>query len=554
MKHKTTWNPFPIRSSQLGLWGTIGLTVISSSCNSAEIKKQKETPNIILIVADDFGYGDLGCYGATRIKTPEVDKLASEGVRFTDAYVSSSLCSPSRYSILTGRYSWRTHLKSGVLKSFAPPLIEEGRTTLASMLKKNGYYTACIGKWHLGFNWALNDDAPADADSSVFESWGLEPQKYIDFTKPVKGGPIEKGFDYFFGISGANNMIPFVLIENDKLLEPPSVPNNFGSKVLRAPNWDLRYLDQKFTEKAIDVINGHFRKSVSSPLFLYFPTSAIHRPCLPTFTKGKSQAGMRGDMVLEFDHMVGELVEALKKNNALKNTIIIITSDNGPQPGDPYSLVEKFKNKTMGEGFDYYENYFADFKPEYPGNGGQKTGWLVYDHNPTAGLFGFKGDAWEGGMRVPFIVYWPEKIKGGLVNSNIICLSDIMATIADMTGQKLQENEGEDSYSFLPNLLNNNSPQVRKSLTITSGRSGAMIVRKGGWKYIEGADSKDLDPTQPYTPNTYSNATSYLKPQLYNLTEEIYEKNNLIDQMPEKVTELTNIIEKVKANNKSEAK
>ena len=553
MKYEIAGISVPIKSSQLCLWVTLGIMVVSFSCNSAGINKTKETPNIILIVADDFGYGDLSCYGATKIKTPEVDKLASKGIRFTDAYVTSSLCSPSRYSLLTGRYSWRTHLKSGVLKSFAPPLIEKGRTTLASMLKKNGYYTACVGKWHLGFNWALKDNAPGDADSTVFESWGTEPQQFIDFSKPVKGGPIEKGFDYFFGISGANNMMPFVLIENDKILEPPSVPNNFGTKVLRAPNWDLRYLDQKFTEKAIGVINGHFGKNESKPLFLYFPTSAIHRPCLPTITKGLSQAGMRGDMVLEFDHMVGELVKALEKYNALENTMIIITSDNGPQPGDPFSLVEKFKNKTMGEGFDYYQPYFANYKPEYPGNGGQETGWLVYDHNPTAGLFGFKGDAWEGGLRVPFIVNWPKKISGGVVNSNVICLVDILATIADITGVKLQENEGEDSYSFLQNLLNNDARQVRKSLTIVSGRSGAKVVRKGEWKFIEGADPRDLDPTQPYTPNDYANAPSYLKSQLYNLKEEIYEKSNLIDKMPERVKELTDIIEKVKENNKSEA-
>ncbi len=554
MKNEIFGQPISRLSSGLFVLSALGITVVASGGNSSKIKKEKETPNIILIVADDFGYGDLSCYGATKVRTPEVDKLSSEGVRFTDAYVSSSLCSPSRYSLLTGRYSWRTSLKSGVLRSFAPPLIEKDRTTLATMLKKKGYYTACVGKWHLGFNWALKDNAPSDADSSVFESWGTEPQEYIDFSKPVKGGPFARGFDYFFGISGANNMMPFVYLENDKVLEVPSIPNNFGTKTLRAPNWDLKFLDQNFTKKAIEVIDNHFGKMADKPLFLYFPTSAIHRPCLPTFTKGKSQAGMRGDMVLEFDYMVGELVKALQKHGALDNTLIIITSDNGPQPGDPYDLVEKFKKKTMGAEYDYYQSYFENYKPEYLGNGGQNTGWLVYGHNPTAGLFGFKADAWEGGLRVPFIAYWPKKIKAGMVNSNVICLVDLLATIADIVDEKLKENEGEDSYSFLPNLLNNNAPQVRKSLTITSGRSGAMVVRKGAWKYIEGADPRDLDPTQPYTPNTYENADSYLKSQLYNLKEEIYEKSNLIDKKPEKVAELTRIIEMVKTNTKSEAK
>jgi len=265
----------------LCLLGAFSFSVNLSGYSSEKVAdKGKEAPNIILIVADDFGYGDLSCYGTTKINTPQVDKLAAQGVRFTDAYVTSSLCSPSRYSLLTGRYSWRTELKSGVLESFAPPLIEKGRTTLASMLKQKGYHTACVGKWHLGFNWTLKDNAPADADTSVFKSWGTEPQNYIDFAKPVKGGPIERGFDYFFGISGANNMMPFVLIENDRVLEPPSVMNEVGTQALRAPNYDLRYLGQKVTAKANEVIDNHFESNNKSPLFLYFPVSAIQRPCL----------------------------------------------------------------------------------------------------------------------------------------------------------------------------------------------------------------------------------------------------------------------------------
>lgn len=542
----------PLIASQLLLLSTVGITAVASASNQEkQTKKGNEKPNIVLIVADDFGYGDLSCYGATKITSPQIDKLASEGVRFTDAYVASSLCSPSRYSLMTGRYSWRTHLKSGVLKSFAPPLIEEGRTTLASMLKKNGYSTACIGKWHLGFNWALKNNAPKDAAISVFESWGTEPQQYIDFSKPVKGGPVERGFDYFYGISGANNMMPFVYIENDKVLEVPSIPNNFGTKTLRAPNWDLKYLDQNFTKKAVEVIDHHFNKKEINPLFLYFPTSAIHRPCLPTFTKGKSQAGMRGDMILEFDWMVGEIVKSLKKYNALDNTLIIITSDNGPQPGDPYALVQKFKNKALGKEYDYYQSYFGDYKPEYLGNGEQDKGWLVYGHNPTAGLFGFKADGWEGGLRVPFIARWPKKIKGGAVNSNIICLVDIIATIAELTGEKLQENEGEDSYSFLQNLLDNNSPEVRNSLTLVSGRTGALVVRKGDWKYLEGADPKNFDQTQ--SPNSYSEIPNYLLPQLYNLREDLYEKNNKYEKLPGKVSELREILELVKKQSKTES-
>lgn len=530
--------------------GIILNPIILVSCNSTPEKEV--LPNIVIIFADDFGYGDLSCYGATKIITPEVDKLASEGIRFTDAYVVSSVCSPSRYSLLTGRYSWRTHLKSGVLKSFAPPLIENGQTTLASMLKRNGYYTACIGKWHLGLDWALTANAPQDATESVFEAQGIDAQEYIDFTKPVRNGPTERGFDYFFGISGANNMIPHVLIENDKITMIPSIQNNFGARVLRAPNWDLRTLDQEFTKKAIELLDQHFSENNPKPLFLYFPTSAIHRPCLPDITKGKSQAGMRGDMVLEFDLMVGQIVKILEKHNSLKNTLLIVTSDNGPQPGDPYALVEKFKNKTFGEDFDFYMPYFSNFQPEYPRNGGQKTGWLVYDHDPTAGLLGFKSDAWEGGLRIPFIVHWPDKIKKGSVNSRIISTVDIFATITEIIGEKLHPDEGEDSYSFLNNLTDADAPQARKSLTLVSGRSGAMLVRSGPWKYIEGATPQKWDETQPYPPNNYPDRPGFLEDQLYNLSDDKFEKNNLVHMMPEKASELKGIIEKVKQTTKSE--
>ncbi len=541
-------------SLPFSIFGAFGMTFVSSGCSSDVPKPKFENPNIILILADDFGYGDMSCYGATRVKTPEIDKLADKGMRFTDAYVASSLCSPSRYSLLTGRYSWRTRLKSGVLTSFAPPLIEDGRTTLPSMLQKKGYFTACVGKWHLGFNWALNENAPADSDSSVFGAWGLEPHQYIDFSNPVKGGPVEKGFDYFFGISGANNMIPFVLIENDRLVAPPSVPNNFGQKILRAPNWDLRYLDGKFTEKAVGIIDKHFGERNGNPLFLYFSASAIHRPCLPTFTKGLSGAGLRGDMVLEFDHMVGRIVEALTKHNQLGKTMIIISSDNGPQPGDPFALIQRFRKNELGEEFDYYLPYFADYQPEYRGNGGEKKGWLVYGHNPTAGLSGFKGDSWEGGVRVPFIVYWPGVVKAGTVSPRVICLSDIMATISEIVGVKLGEEEGEDSYSFLQNLLKNDAPQVRKSVIFASGRTGALAVRKGEWKYIEAAGSGKTNPEKDYPPppNEYNGLSDAFEPQLYNLNEDVFERNNLFGKMPGKVSELRGIITRVKADTKSE--
>lgn len=513
-------------------------------------------PHIVLIVADDLGYGDFSGYGAERIRTPNVDKLAANGIRFTDVYAASSLCSPSRYSMLTGRYSWRTKLKTGVLKPFSTPLIEEGRTTLASLLKRSGYYTACVGKWHLGFNWALKRNAPDDAATSVFDSWGMEPQQYIDFSKEVNGGPIEKGFDYFFGIPGSNNMIPFVFIENEKVVTPPSVPTNFGPKTLRAPEWDLRTLDRTLARKAVEVIDRHFDDPDPAPLFLYFPTSAIHAPCLPSRTKGESRAGLRGDMVHEFDHVVGEVVRALEEHGVLGHTLLVVTSDNGPLPGDPYAQVQKFRSLAFGNDFDLFQPYFDDFRVAYTGIGGQPQGWLTYGHDPTAGLLGFKSDAWEGGLRVPFIAHWPDRIDAGRESAEIICASDLLATFAEITGQQLLEYEGEDSYSFLPNLLDKSAGGPRGSLTLVAGRSGALSVRKGKWKYIEPVDSRDRSSPAAYPPppNEFPGRAQVDQAQLYNLEKDPGETNNLAKRKPEKVNELRSLMRNVQVHEKTERK
>lgn len=541
------------------MYGVVTLLLLICTAlihSPAQVPDGSAYPNIVLIVADDFGYGDLSCYGSEKIVTTHVDNLASNGIRFTDAYVASSLCSPSRYSILTGRYSWRTSLKTGVLTPFAPPLIEAGRTTLASLLKRKGYFTACVGKWHLGFNWALKEDAPADAEESVFNSWGIQPQQHIDFSRRVTGGPLAKGFDYFFGIPGSNNMIPFVFVENEKVLAPPSIPNDFGPKTLRAPDWDPRSLDQKFLMKAVDIIDEHFKKTTPEPIFLYFPTSAIHLPCLPTITKGKSGAGLRGDMVLEFDMMVGEVVKALERNGVLNNTLVIVTSDNGPQPGDPYTQIERFRSNDFGSDYDFYQSYFAGYQPKYSGIGGQPKGWLTYGHDAAAGLLGFKSDAWEGGLRVPLIAHWPEKIRNGSVSRVPVCLTDLLATIAGVTDERLNRDEGEDSYSFLNTLIRRDAPPTRESMTLVAGRSGAMVVRKGAWKYIEASATPDRSSPNAYPPhpNEYPGAARVDETQLYNLEKDVYEKNNLARDLPGKVEELKSIIDKVKTNVKSEDK
>jgi arylsulfatase A-like enzyme len=502
-----------------------------------------QKPNVVLIVADDLGYGDLSCYGATKISTPAIDQLAAEGMKFQHAYVTSSLCSPSRYSLLTGQYNWRSRLEWGVVKSFEKPLIQENQTTMANLFRRNGYRTLCIGKWHLGLEWEVNNSAPPDPEQSVFNSWATNLQDYIDFSSQIGGGPIERGFDYFYGMAGSNNMQPYVLIENDQVLQPPTEeqkPYDHYVDALRAANWDIKTINQDLTEKAVEAIDYHFTSFPDEPLFFYFPTSAIHRPCLPTFTKGKSKAGLRGDIVVELDWTVNQVVNALKRNGEYENTILVFISDNGPRPGDPALWMEEYQ---FGEYDDFHESYFDNYQPEYINENGNKIwkkGWYTYDHRASGELLGFKSDSWEGGLKVPFIVRWPNHIKPGSVNTNMVCAVDLLSTFAELLGDELRETEAEDSYSFLSNLLDKNAPQVRKSLVLSGGASGALAVIQDDWKYIQAA------PPGRWPETFYPQGPSKSDTQLYNLSEDRQEQQNLYNTEQAKVIELQGLIERIK--------
>lgn len=528
---------------------TMSIAPQKSFAQNLSIKKR---PNIILIVADDLGYGDLSSYGATKISTPNIDALANQGIKFNNAYAASSMCSPSRYSILTGRYSWRSRLKYGVLKWFDTPLIDKDRSTIGEMLQRNGYYTACVGKWHLGMDWTVNDKAPKNPAKSVFDSWDVNAYKYIDYSVPVKNGPIERGFNYFYGITGSNNMQPYVYIENDRVILPPSEKEkayDHYQPADKALNWDIRNVNIDLTNKTVEVINEHFKNESEKPLFLYHPSTAPHRPCLPTFTEGKSQAGLRGDVIQEFDWSIGKIMSALKENNQLENSIVIITSDNGPKPGDPKLWLEKYENES-----DKYQDINTElsknYEPEFvkaDGNEFWKKGWITYDHKASGELLGFKSDAWEGGFKVPLIISWPDRIRGNFENTNMICLADLYATMADIIGENLSENEGEDSYSFLSNIDDMNAKQVRKSMVLSGGASGAFVVIKDDWKYIEPSEKGRWPQTY------YADGPSIFDYQLYNLSEDIGEQNNLFTEMPEVVKELRSSIEKVQDNTNIEA-
>jgi arylsulfatase A-like enzyme len=456
---------------------------------------QKQYPNIVFIMADDMGYGDVGCYNPeSKIPTPNIDKLAREGIRFTDAHMPSAVCTPTRYGVLTGRYCWRSRLKRGVFGVFNRPLIEKDRMTVASLLKKYGYGTACVGKWHLGLNWVTKEGQPADIEEDY-------EQMEVDFSKPIEDGPTDRGFDYFFGTAACTtDDPPFCFIENDHTVGIPSIvspvdPAEEDRELLMVPGWRHEDADIEFTNKATAFIKQHVKSQPERPFFLYLPLSVPHIPWLPPeFVKGKSKAGPRGDQVVLFDWSVGEVVKTLDKLGISDNTLVIVTSDNGPRE-------EINRHKSAGD------------------------------------LRGLKGSIWEGGHRVPFIARWPGKIKAGTTSDEIICLTDLIATFAAIVGTELPKDAGQDSYNILPALLGKKlGKPIREAIVHHSG-AGVFAIRQGEWKLIlesKGAGYHD-GPPETGSPG-----------QLYNLANDLYEKNDLWEKHPEIVKPLTKLLDKYK--------
>ncbi len=491
---------------------TLLFSILFAGCgNLANQKNKQPDPNIVLILADDMGYGDARCYSPdSKIQTPNIDLLASEGIRFTDAHTPSSVCTPNRYGLLTGRYCWRTRLKSGVILGYdESPLIEKSRETIGSLLQKKGYTTACIGKWHLGMNWQTRDGYVIQDDHNMWQNYDgpfKDNEESIDFNKPVSGGPLELGFDYFFGTLGCSTSDnPYCFIENDRTVGIPSVkiPDKWLGLPgvvtgLMEPNWSMEDVDPIFTRKAIEFIDNHVNNDRDAPFFLYLALSSPHIPFLPPeMTKEKSDEGPRGDLVMVVDWSVGEISKTLDKHGIADNTLFIFTSDNGPRRG---------------------------------GNG-----------HLSAGPFrGYKGNIWEGGHRVPFIARWPGQIDPGTINSQTISLTDMLATFAGLTGQSLYINAGEDSYNMLPAILGEQFEPPDKRIRIFHSVSGVFAIRKGKWKLIEGtrgSGSGKLNLNRDSLENIG---------QLYNLEEDPYEQIDLYDQHPDIVSELLDILQKIR--------
>jgi arylsulfatase A-like enzyme len=482
---------------------------------SATAQTKKATinaPNIIYILADDLGYGDLKCFNPySKIPTPNLDNMAKNGIKFTDAHTSSAVCTPTRYGILTGRYNWRSSLKSSVLSGYSKSLIKQKQTTIAEMLKIQGYSTAYIGKWHLGWDWNfIKADDKLDIDD-------LNTAPEVDFSIPVKNGPSTHGFDYSFGFSGSLDMAPYVYVENDKATMVPSKntvsvdEKGYWRKGLTSDDFNHSNLLQDLTDKAVNYINKKAKSN--SPFFLYFPLPAPHTPILPTTEfLGKSNTNMYGDFVMQVDDVVRQIRETLKKQGISENTMLVFVSDNGCSPRANYEELAKV------------------------------------DHNPSYVFRGHKADIFEGGHRVPFILEWPEKVMKNTSSNKTICTTDFFATCADIVGYKIQDGEAVDSYSML-SIITGKSDEIIREYTVHHSINGSFAIRKGNWKLILCPDSGGW--SYP-TPQEYkANKMDLPAMQLYNLAADIGEKNNLINEYPEKAAELKAAIKKIIINGRS---
>jgi arylsulfatase A-like enzyme len=470
-------------------------------------------PNIVYILTDDLGYGDVSSLNPSgKIKTPCLDRFAGQGMVFTEAHSSSAVCTPSRYSILTGRYNWRSTLKSGVLGGFGNPLIEPGRMTVADLLRSHGYHTACIGKWHLGLEWSRPsaNSAEPDADQNAAAK--------IDFTKSIGRGPTTLGFDEFFGISASLDMPPYTFIENDKVTAQPAIKNGFlaghdGKRTRagpQAPDFKAEDVLPTLTRRAVDYIDRHAASSDTKPFFLYLALPTPHTPIAPTTEwLGKSGLNDYADYVMETDASIGHVLAALDRYGLDKNTIVVFTSDNGCSPA-------------------------ADF-PFLTSHG----------HDPSASRRGYKADIYDGGHRIPFIIRWPGRVAAASRNDAFVCLGDFMATCADLLKARLPDNAAEDSISFLPAMLGRR-PASRQIL-VESSINGSFGIREGQWKLALCPDSGGWSYPRPGRDKT-DGLPAF---QLFNLACDPAEKTNVLSQHPEIVQRLGHLMRDYIANGRS---
>jgi arylsulfatase A-like enzyme len=483
-----------------------------------------EKPNILLILADDLGYGDLACYNAdSKIPTPNIDRLAGQGMRFTDAHSPATVCTPTRYSLMTGQMAFRVPNGGTVFTGAGgPSLIAPGRLTLPLMLRQQGYATAAVGKWHIGLTFRDKTGEPIHQNS-------LDATRRIDFSRRIEGGPIDHGFDSFFGTACCPTTDwLYAFIENDRIPVPPTGPLDLSKlpkhpysedcrEGIIAPDFPMEEVDFVFLKKSREFLQQHAKQSSDKPFFLFHSAQGVHLPSFaaPQF-KGKSKAGPHGDFIVQLDHIVGELMAELQKNGLAEKTIVILTSDNGPES---YTVVPMRRD---------------------------------HDHDGAKPWRGVKRDAWEGGHRVPFIVRWPSRVKPGSTSDQTVSLTDVMATVAAITSAELPRNSAEDSFDLGTALMGTANSPIRPYLLTQAFRgANTLSIRRGNWKLIDhrGSGGNNYEKEmKPYAlPDTDPNAPG----QLYDLATDPGERKNLYSEKPVIVKELKALLDQSIASGRS---
>lgn len=467
-------------------------------------------PNVILLFVDDLGYGDVSFLNfSSKVPTPNIDRLAGEGMIFTDMHAPSAVSTPSRYGLLTGRYNWRSRLKAGVLPGTALPLIENNRRTLGNLFQDAGYRTACVGKWHLGLKWRTMESVEQSDD--IWKPISDRDDLGIDFSAPVEQGPVSRGFDYFWGMPASLDQPPYVWIENDQVQGAPDHVIGFVTDLQKhastaqavnydrgpaAPGFDLRQAVPICDQKVLELIEDYSK--LDQPFFIYYPTLAVHAPLFPTKEfEGKSEIGPYGDFILQLDDFVGRLTSKLDELGIADNTIVIFASDNGCAV-----CVDVPRLQSLG-------------------------------HNPSYIYRGIKTDIWEGGHRIPFAIRWSGHIQAHTAQSSTACLTDLYATFADLLELPLMDCEGEDSYSLLP--LWSGEQDYHRTYIVHHSVRGCYSIRQGFWKL-------ELCPDSGGVSSRGMDLTGMPPIQLYDLQNDPCEQVNVEAEHPEIVSSLSAIL------------
>ncbi|MEN8847120.1 MAG: arylsulfatase [Akkermansiaceae bacterium] len=483
------------------LLSSLGFLLLSNLGFSDEVR-----PNIVILYADDMGVADVS-YGdpKAKIQTPNIDRLATQGMTFSDGHSSSGICTPSRYALLTGKHHWREF--HGIVGGFGKSVFKPDDFTIAKMLKKQGYRTGCFGKWHLGWDWdAIRKDGVSKKDLAKAESY--------DWTKPFPGGPLDQGFDRYFG-DGTINFPPYCWIDNDRFLTIPTKPV-IKSKPLAgggsfragpmAESWNPYNILPTITEKTVEWIG---EQKADQPFFAYLAFNSPHYPIVPNKEfHGKSQAGFYGDFMIETDAMVGKVLDALKKNGLAENTIVIFTADNGAE-NLGFERLEKFNHWSSGK------------------------------------FRGLKRDIYEGGHRVPFIVSWPGKIKAGSRSAEVVSQVDLAATFAEITGYKIDNKEAIDSYNLLPVLTGKDYQSPLRTATVQNTNKDKYALRQGDWVFINTSSGASQGEKKAYLQHfglkTYPKDTPGI---LFNLKDDPRQSKNIYEQHPEKATAMSKLLQR----------